>query len=130
MATPSLYDVVKELFRKVGESPSGREALKMYDHTLIFSALDGDAFHVDIRGGKAEVKSGLPAARPIAEAHELKASEAVFRDFFTGRRRFYDAVHEGDLFPMAAHTAKRHIDHWLVRLVNIGNDIPSLKELY
>ncbi|MFQ5855421.1 MAG: hypothetical protein ACE5LU_07250 [Anaerolineae bacterium] len=130
MAEPSLYDVVKELFQKIGESPQGREALKMYDHTLIFSALDGETLHVAVKGGQAQVKPGLPPSRPITEAHEFKADEAVFRDFFAGRRRFSDAVYEGDLFPMAAHTAKRHIDHWLVKLVNIGNGIPSLKELY
>jgi hypothetical protein len=130
MAEPSLYDIVTDVFQQVGDSPAGREALKTYDHTLIFSLMDGEPFHVEIKGGQAQVKRGNPPPRPITAAHEFKAREAVFRDFFTGRRRLYDAVHEGDLFPMAAHTTKRHIDYWLVKMVNIGNRIPSLRELY
>jgi len=130
MSESSLYEAVKGIFQKVSDSPSGREALKMYDHTLILSVMDGEPFHIEIKGGQAQVKPGLPPPRPIAEAHEIKAREPVFRDLFSGRRRFYDAVHEGDLYPMAAHTTKRHIDYWLVQMVNIGNGIPSLQELY
>ena len=121
---------MNELFAKIEALSAGREVLQTYDHVLIFSPLDGDAFHVEIEGGKPRVNTGLPEPRPIEAAHEFKANESVLRDFFAGRRRFIDAVHEGDLFPMAAHTAKRHIDHWLVKLVNIGNGIPSLRELY
>lgn len=130
MAEASLHEAVKGIFDRVGGSPPGREALRMYDHTLVFSVMDGEPFHLEVKAGKAQVKPGLPAPRPITEAHEFKAREAVFRDFFTGRRRFYDAVHEGDLYPMAAHTTKRHIDHWLVKMVNLGLGLPSLQELY
>ena len=130
MSKSSLYESVKDVFQRVSDSPSGREALKMYDHTLVFSVMDGEPFHVEVKAGKAQVKPGLPPPRPIAEAHEFKAREQVFHEFFVGRRRLYDAVHEGDLYPMAAHTTKRHIDYWLVKMVNIGLGLPSLQELY
>jgi len=130
MPDEPLFDVVAQVFDQVCDTAAGREALKWYDHTLIFSPLDGDPFYVDIRNGDARPKRGLPPPRPITEAHEFKANEAVFRDFFTSRRRLYDAVHEGDLYPMAAHTAKRHIDFWLVRLVSLSNGVPTLKDQY
>lgn len=129
MARP-LHDILNELLLQAAKTVQGRETLLRYDQFITFDVLGGEPFHAEIVGGEVDIKPGLAPPKPIMEAHLIKARDEVFRDWFEGRTRFSDAIHEGRLYPMAAHTTKRHIDNWLVRLVRLGQGRPSLKDVY
>lgn len=126
----SLYETLDELLRQTAASEEGRETLQRYDHTLYFDVLDGEPFYAEIIRGEADVAPGEPSPRPIAEAHSIKANEAALHDWFEGRLRYSDGIHENRLFPVAAHTSKRHIDNWIVKLVRLGQGRPSLRDEY
>lgn len=126
----ALHETLDELLRQAAASEEGRETLRRYDHTVHFDVLDGESFYAEIIGGEADVVPGEPAPRPIAEAHSIKAHEAPLRDWFEGRLRYSDGIHENRLFPVAAHTSKRHIDNWIVKLIRLGQGRPSLRDEY
>lgn len=125
-----LPELLDELLRKAASSLEGQETLRRYDHTINFDVLDGRPFHVEILGGEAVVEDREASPRPLAEAHNIRAPEAALRDWFEGRLRYSDGIHENRLFPMAAHTTKRHIDNWIVKLVRLGQGRPSIKDEY
>lgn len=129
MARP-LHEIVSQLLENVASTPEGRETLRRYDHTLNFDVLDGEAFHAEFRQGEWVVSQGAAPPRPVADAHEIKAKEDAFRDWFEGRVRLSDAIHDNRMFPTAAHTTKRHIDNWLAKLVRLGLGRPGLKDEY
>ena len=126
----TLATQVRALLERVAARPDGPAVLRDYDHLLQFTVLDGESFYVDIKGGSATVHAGTATPRPLAEAHEFKANQAVFEAFFSGRVRMSDAIQGGHLYPVAAHTTKRHIDHWLAKLVRLGLGQLSLREIY
>ncbi|MFN8458399.1 MAG: hypothetical protein U0401_27725 [Anaerolineae bacterium] len=128
--TQPLPQLLDELLRTAAGTVEGRETLMRYDHTVNFDVLDGQPFHVEIVGGEAAVETGQAKPRPLAEAHNIRAKEAALRDWLEGRARFSDLIHEHRLYPMAAHTTKRHIDNWLIKLVRLGHGRPSLKDEY
>jgi len=125
-----LLPLLRGLFDRVAATPEGERVLREYDHLLQFTVLDGPSCYVEIRGGRATVAEGTAHPRPMAEAHEYKAAQAVFVALFSGAVRMSDAIHDGQLFPVAAHTTKRHIDHWLATLIRIGLGRPALREIY
>ncbi|HZD10691.1 MAG TPA: hypothetical protein VE553_05050 [Candidatus Binatia bacterium] len=126
----ALHETLRTLLSQAARSDEGRETLQRYDHLVFFDVLDGEPFYADIAGGVADVASGVPSPRPIAEAHSIKANESALRDWFEGRLRYSDGIHENLLFPVAAHTTKRHIDNWIVKLVRLGQGRPSLRDEY
>jgi hypothetical protein len=129
MASP-LIPVIGALFDRVAVPPDGERVLSEYDQLLQFTVLDGESFYVEISGGKVRISPGVADPRPLADAHEYKATQVVFEAFFSGRVRMSDAIHEGQLFPVAAHTTKRHIDHWVAKIVRMGLGQPGLRDLY
>src|SRR5215472_9668127 len=129
MGSP-LVPVVRALCDRVASRPDGLAALKEYDQLIQFTVLDGDPFYLDIKGGNVAVREGTAEPRPLAEAHEYKANRATLEAYFAGRVRMSDAIHDGQLFPVAAHTTKRHIDHWVAKLVRMGLGLPSLRDVY
>jgi hypothetical protein len=129
MSSP-LVPTVRVLLDRLKTQPEGTKVLQEYDQLLQFSILDGMPFYVDIKGGKVTVTEGTAAPRPLMEAHEYKGRQEVLEAFFAGKVRMSDAIHEGQLFPVAAHTTKRHIDHWVAKLVRIGLGQPSLRDMY
>ncbi len=129
MASP-LLSVIGALFDRVAARPDGAHVLSEYNHLLQFTVLDGEPFYVEIAGGKVRVSPGVAEPRPLADAHEYKATQAVFDAYFSGRVRMSDAIHDGKLFPVAAHTTKRHIDHWVAKIVRMGLGQPGLRDVY
>lgn len=129
MGSP-LVPTVRALLDHAAALPQGSQALKEYDHLIQFTVLDGESFYIDIKGGKATVSDGTATPRPLAEAHEYKAPQKTLEAYFAGRVRMSDAIHDGKLFPVAAHTTKRHIDHWVAKIVRMGLGQPSLREVY
>lgn len=129
MARP-LHGSFSALLKNAAGTPEGRETLKRYDHTLNFDVLDGEPFHVEIQNGEFDVRGGAAPPKLLMDAHEIKANEDAFRDWFEGRVRLSDAIHENRMFPTAAHTTKRHIDNWLAKLVRLGLGRPGLKDEY
>lgn len=125
-----LYEQLDELLRKAGATLEGQETLRRYDYTINFEVLDGESFHVEFIGGEADVQRGESPPKPLLESHNIRSYEATLHDWFDGRVRFSDAVHEKKLYPQAAHTTKRHIDNWIVKLIRLGQGTPSLKDLY
>jgi len=129
MASP-LMSVIGALFDQVAARPDGVRVLSEYNQLLQFTVLDGEPFYVEISGGKVRVSPGVAEPRPLADAHEYKATQAVFDAYFSGRVRISDAIHDGKLFPVAAHTTKRHIDHWVAKIVRMGLGQPGLRDVY
>ncbi len=129
MSSP-LVPTVRAVFDRVNTQPEGTKVLQEYDQLLQFTVLDGTPFYVDIKGGKVTITEGTAAPRPLMEAHEYKGKQQVFEAFFAGKVRMSDAIHEGQFFPVAAHTTKRHIDHWVAKLVRLGLGQPSLRDVY
>jgi len=125
-----LVPTVRALFDRVNTQPEGIKVLQEYDQLLQFTILNGSPFYVDIKSGKVTIAEGTAAPRPLMEAHEYKGQQQVFEAFFAGKVRMSDAIHEGQLFPVAAHTTKRHIDHWVAKLVRLGLGQPSLRDVY
>jgi hypothetical protein len=76
----------------------------------------------EVKGGRARVAEGV--------APEIKAPGETFAEWFAGGLRMIDAIETGRMFPSASHTTKRHIDHWLTRIVRAGNGQASVKEVY
>ena len=128
--TQPTHDLLDALLRQAAMSLEGQETLRRFDHILNFEVLDGDSFHVEIIGGEADVQTGQAPPTPISQAHNIRAHEQTLRDWFEGRVRYSDAIHDKRLYPQAAHTTKRHIDNWIVKLVRLGQGQPSLKDLY
>ncbi len=129
MSSP-LVPAVRALFDRLSTRPEGVKALQEYDQLLQFTVLDGASLYVDIKGAKVTVTEGMATPRPLMDAHEYKGKQQVFEAFFAGKVRMSDAIHEGQLFPVAAHTTKRHIDHWVAKLVRMGLGQPSLRDVY
>ena len=125
-----LHEILDELLRKAASTVEGRETLMRYNHTLNFEVLNGDSFHVEVIDGEADVQTGESPPRPIADAHNIKGNEEVFRMWFAGEARFSDLIHQQRIYPQAAHTTKRHIDSWIVKLVRLGQGKPSLRDEY
>lgn len=125
-----LHEILDELLRKAASTVEGRETLMRYNHTLNFEVLNGDSFHVEIIDGEADVQTGASPPKPLADAHNIKGNEEVFRTWFAGEARFSDLIHDHRIYPQAAHTTKRHIDSWIVKLVRLGQDKPSLRDEY
>ncbi len=125
-----LVPTVRALFDRVNTQPEGTKVLQEYDQLLQFTVLNGSPFYLDIKGGKVMITEGTAAPRPLMEAHEYKGKQQVFEAFFAGKVRMSDAIHEGQFFPVAAHTTKRHIDHWVAKLVRLGLGQPSLRDVY
>lgn len=130
MMNRPLHEILDELLQKAAGTVEGQETLRRYDQTINFDVLDGQPFHVEIIMGEAVTSTGQAPPKPIMEAHNIRAKEAALRDWFEGRLRFSDGIHENRIFPMAAHTTKRHIDNWLVKLIRLGQGRPSLKDEY
>lgn len=129
MASP-LMPVIGALLDRVAAAPDGARVLSEYDQLLQFTVLDGEPFYVEISGGKVRISPGVADPRPLADAHEYKSTRGVFEAYFSGRVRMSDAIHDGHLFPVAAHTTKRHIDHWVAKIVRMGLGQPGLRDLY
>ncbi len=125
-----LHAILDELLKNAASTIEGRETIMRYDHTINFDVLDSDALHVEIIGGEADVQTGAAPPKPIAGAHNIRGKEAAIRDWFEGKVRFSDLIHDHRLYPQAAHTTKRHIDNWLVKLVRLGQGRPSLRDEY
>ena len=125
-----LPELLDSLLRQAALTLEGQETLRRFDHTINFDVLDGDAFHVEIIGGEADVQTGEATPTPIMKAHNIRGKEAILRDWFEGRVRYSDAIHDKKLYPQSAHTSKRQIDNWIVKLVRLGQGRPSLKDLY
>lgn len=130
MTDRTLSDVFSTLVKTCAGSGAGREALAMYDHIVQFTPLDGDPFYFEVTDGQERVASGVMPERLITEAHEIKADTGAFRDWFSGRERMSDLIEHGRMFPVASHTTKRHIDHWLAKIVRLGNGLKIPKEVY
>jgi hypothetical protein len=109
---------------------AGRAALSTLDHVVQFTLLDGEPFYLEVKGGRARVTEGVAADAPIIDTHEIKAPRETLADWFAGRLRMIDAIETGRMFPSASHTTKRHIDHWITTIIRIGNEQPSMKEVY
>ena len=129
MASP-LIPVIGALLDRVTAAPHGARVLSQYDQLLQFTVLDGESFYVEISSGRVRISPGVADPRPLAEAHEYKATQGVFEAYFSGRVRMSDAIHDGNLFPVAAHTTKRHIDHWVAYIVRTGLGQPGLRDVY
>ena len=125
-----LYELLDELLREAAMSMEGQETLRRFDHVINFEVLDGDSFHVEIVGGEADVQAGESVPTPLMRSLNIRGREAILYDWFEGRVRYSDAIHDKKLYPQAAHTAKRHIDNWIVKLVRLGQGKPSLKDVY
>lgn len=130
MADRALSEMFSALVERCADSDAGREALAMYDHVVQFTPLDGDPFYFEVQAGQPRVLEGVMPKRLITEAHEIKAHTDAFHDWFSNRERMSDLIEHGRMFPVASHTTKRHIDHWLAKIVRIGNGQRSLKEVY
>jgi hypothetical protein len=130
MTDQTLAEVFNALVQTCAASEAGREALAMHDHIVQFTPLDGDTFYFAAKGGKGEVAQGVMPERPITETHEIKANSDAFQEWFSGLERLSDLIEEGRMFPVASHTTKRHIDHWLAKIVRIGNGQSVPKEVY
>ena len=128
--TQPLYELFDELLRNAAATTEGRETLMRFNHVLNFDVLDGESFHADIDSGEADIQTGEAPPTPIMDAHNIRANEETFRDWFEGRIRYSDAIHEHRMYPQAAHTTKRHIDNWVTKLVRLGLGRPGLKDEY
>jgi hypothetical protein len=126
----TLHELLDELLRSAALTLEGQKTLRRYDYTINFDVLDGQSFHVEFIGGEADVQSGESEPKPILISHNIRGHEATLRDWFDGNVRYSDAIHDKKLYPQAAHTSKRHIDNWIVKLVRLGQGIPGLKDLY
>ena len=126
----SLAEILDELLRKAVSTTEGRETLMRYDHTINFDVLDGEPFHIEIIGGEVDINCTEAPPRPISEAYNIRGKEAAFRDWFEGSARFSDLIHEHRMYPQAAHTTKRHVDNWIVKLVRLGQRKHGLKDMY
>jgi hypothetical protein len=129
MASP-LIPAFSALLDRVAAAPDGARALSQYDQLVQFTVLDGESFYVQFSGGKVRISPGVAEPRPLADVHEYKATQAVLEAYFSGRVRMSDAIHDGQLFPVAAHTTKRHIDHWVAKIVRMGLGQPGLRDVY
>lgn len=130
MADRSLSEMFSKLVETCTAGDAGRETLQMYDHVVQFTPLDGDPFYLEVQNGGGQVVDGVMPERPITQAHEIKASAGTLRDWFSGRERMSDLIEHGRMFPVASHTTKRHIDHWLAKIVRLGNGLTVPKEVY
>lgn len=126
----SLARQVSEIVARCAASEEGRAVLATYDHVIQFTVLDGGAFYLEVKGGQARIVEGPAPDLPITEMHEIKAHAEAFAEWFSGRLRMIDAIETGRMFPSASHTTKRHLDHWLTRIIRIGSGMRSLKEVY
>lgn len=130
MADRTLAEIFTALVENCAAGEAGRQTLAMYDHLIQFTPLDGEPFYFEAQAGRGQVKPGVMPARPITETHEIKAGSDAFQAWFGGRERLSDLIEHGRMFPVASHTTKRHIDHWLARIVRLGNGQRSPKEVY
>ena len=126
----TLPEILDELLRSAASTVAGRETLLRYDHTINFEVLDGTPFHVEIVGGKVDVSDSEADPGPISEAYNIISKEDALRDWFGGKCRYSDLIHEHRMYPQASHTTKRHIDNWIVKLVRLGQGKPGLRDLY
>jgi len=123
-------DNFEVLVEKCAASEAGARVLGMYDHTIQFSLLDGDPFFFTAIGGKVEVSAGEMPSTNLDNGYEIKGSTGNFVEWFQGQSRMSDLIENGQLFPVASHTTKRHIDYWVAQIVRIGNGIKIPKEVY
>lgn len=130
MSHQTLIDMFAGLVERCAASEAGQRTLAMYDQTVQFTPLDGDPFYFEAKGGHGHVASGTMPDRPLPEAHEIKADSQVFQYWFSGLERMSDLIEHGRMFPVASHTTKRHIDHWLAKIVRLGNSLKVPKEVY
>ncbi|MFN8458401.1 MAG: hypothetical protein U0401_27735 [Anaerolineae bacterium] len=130
MSKQTLTDMFSALVEQCASGEAGREALKMYNHTVQFTPLDGEPFHFIAKEGQAWVRNGVMPDSPLPDAHEIKADSQVFREWFSGQERMSDLIEHGCMFPVASHTTKRHIDHWLAKIVRLGSGLKIPKEVF
>lgn len=130
MADKTLQEFFLTLVKVCGDSEAGQQALAMYDHTVQFTPLDGNPFYLETQQGEAQVVEGIMPERAITDAHEIKANSEAFQAWFRGQERLSDLIEHGRMFPVASHTTKRHIDHWLAKIVRLGLGQKDLKEQY
>ena len=126
----TVVDHFSSLVETCGTSDIGRELLAMYDHTVQFSILDGDPFYFTAKNGEGRVVKGEMPSTTIVNGYEIKGSSRHLLEWFCGRDRMSDLIERGELFPVASHTTKRHIDYWLAQIVRLGNGIKTPKEVY
>lgn len=130
MGTQTLREMFSALLDRCAATEEGRQVLAMYDHTVQFTLLDGDPFYMKAQGGDVTLSDGVMPETPITDAHEIKADTEVFEQWFGGEERMSDLVEHGQMFPVASHTTKRHIDHWLAKIVRWGNGQRVPREVY
>ena len=129
MSEQSLADKFSELVAAC-RAARGEEVLGMYEHVVQFTPLDGEPFHFVAEGGEHKVVAGEMPPRSLVEGYEIKGDTVELHNWFSGAERFSDLVEDSRMFPIASHTTKRHIDHWLAQIVRIGNGLKSPKEVY
>lgn len=130
MGEQTLCDTLARLVETCATMDEGRQTLAMYDHAVQFTPLDGESFYLEAQSGQIQLKDSAMPERPITEAHEIKAGSEVFRQWFSGRERMSDLIENGQMFPVASHTTKRHIDHWLAKIVRLGTGQRAPREVY
>ena len=130
MSEQSLCETLSGLVDNCAATDEGRKTLAMYDHVVQFTPLDGESFFLEAQDGQVQLRDGPMPERPITSAHEIKANSDVFRQWFAGRERMSDLIEQGQMFPVASHTTKRHIDHWLAKIVRLGVGHKAPQEVY
>ena len=130
MNTQTLHEKLDAVVAQCAASEEGRQALAMYEHMVQFTPLDGDPFYLKSQGGEITLHEGAMPETPITDAHEIKAQTDVFAQWFGGEERMSDLIEHGQMFPVASHTTKRHIDHWLAKIVRLGNGQKAPHEVY
>lgn len=130
MSEPTLQETFRALLEQCSATEEGRQTVSMYDHTVQFTPLDGNPFYLRSQNGNMTLQEGVMPETSITEAHEIKAPTEIFRQWFGGQERMSDLIEEGKMFPVASHTTKRHIDHWLAKIVRMGNGQKALREVY
>ncbi len=92
------FERISVLWGKLNSSPKGQAALKNVDQVIHFELKESEAFHMEVKGGRAAIAKGKAASVPLEQNLLIRTDAATLNSMLERKLSLGDAIYERKLW--------------------------------